>query len=250
MKYTLLLLLTATAFIGHAQTMLVPGKNIIEKKYLKSGTYEWAYFMETDGQLDEAFSFTLSINYTGKTLSIYTNMTMLLDTTGHSTDTSICDANTFKPIYRSSNSEFHEMVVNYGKDVNGYYYDKQTRKKHIIKEQGNAFFDSYTYPYLLALLPLTTGYSKEFTVFDFIPDNSTNLKKTRIENVISDVYVSKLTGEHKVWQVSVYEEATKDSFVYYIDQETRRIWKIDFVMRDKHRMFIDKEVEVKLKKTL
>jgi hypothetical protein len=228
----------------------VPVENIFDKKYLINGTYEMALFMETEGKMEEAFSFTLSINYTGKTLSIYTTMVMLLDTTGSSTDTSISDGNTFKPIYRSSNSKYHKMVVNYGKNVSGYYYDKETQKRYTIKEQGSAFFDNYTYPYLLALLPLNTGYSNEMTVFDFKPENSINLKKVRIEGVNSDVYVSKLSGEHKVWQVSVFEEATKDSFVYYIDQETRRIWKIDFVLRGTHMLFVDKEAEVKMKKMM
>lgn len=244
------MLLTMTALIGQAQTVLVPGEHVLDKKYIKNGTYEMALFMESDGKLEETFSFTLNIDYTGKTLGVYTTMVMLLDTTDVTTDTSISDGNTFKPIYRSSNSSYHKMVVNYNKNTSGYYYDKETQKRYTIKERGNAFFDSYTYPYLLGLLPLTSGYRNELAIFDFKPKNSTNLKTARIDEVKSDVYVSELSGEHKVWQVSVYEEATKNSFIYYIDQETRRIWKIDFVVHDTHMMFIDKERDAKLKKAI
>ena len=253
MKYPLTILLALTAYIGQAQTGLVPGKNILDKKYLKNGSYEMALFMESEGQLEEAFAFTLDINYTGKTLSVYTTMTMVFTPDDPTTDTSISDGTTFKPIYRSSRSKAHEMVVNYGENVSGYYYDKETEKRYTIKEKGKAFFDSYTYPYLLGLLPLTEGYTNELTVFDFKPDkpdNSTYLKKARIEGVKSDVYVSKLSGEHKVWQISVYEDTTKDSFVYYVDQETRRIWKIDFVLHGTHMMLLDKEKDAKVKERI
>src|SRR5688572_1786499 len=110
------------------------------------------------------------------------------------------------------------MVVNFGKEVSGYYYDKKTKKRHPLNDQGHAFFDSYTYPYLLGLLPLTTGYRNELAIYDFKPGNASNTKKARIEEVKSNLYKSNLTGEHKVWQVSVFEEATKDSYVYYIDK--------------------------------
>ncbi|HUP13425.1 MAG TPA: hypothetical protein VM187_14475 [Niastella sp.] len=240
-----------TVVVTHAQTVLVPAENILDKKDLHNGTYQMALFMEIEGKLEEAFSFTLTVNYTGKTLAIYTSMLMVFDSEdAATTDTSISDGNTFKPIYRSSNGQFHKMVINYGKNVSGYYYDKKTQKRYKIKEHGGAFFDNYTYPYLLGLLPLTTGYKSEMAVFDFKPDNSTNLKTAHIDEVKSEVYVSELSGEHKVWKVKVYEEVTNDSFVYYIDQETRRIWKIDFVLHGTHMMFIDKEEDAKVKSSL
>lgn len=236
------MLLTMTALIGQAQTVLVPGENVLDKKYIKNGTYEMACFAESGGRQIEISTFTIQINNTGKALGVYTllqwahNKDVVIDT-------SISDGNTFKPIYRSSISKTREMVVHYGKDVSGYYYDKQTKKRQTIKEAGSAFFDSYTYPYLLGLLPLTSGYRNDLAVYDYKPGNTSNTKKARIEEVKSNLYSSKLTGEHKVWQVNVYEEATKDSYVYYIDKESRRLWKVDILTQGQRLLMIDKEID-------
>jgi hypothetical protein len=238
------MLLAMTALFAQAQTVLVPGpgESVLDKKYLKNGTYEMGCYAESGGKQIEVSTFTVKINSTSKALGIYTYL-KLATTKDVSIDTSISDGTTFKPIYRSSNSKMREMVVHYGKDVSGYYYDKQTKKKHSIKEAGSAFFDSYTYPYLLGLLPLTTGYRNDLAVFDFKPGNTSNTKKARIEEVKSNLYVSSLTGEHKVWQVNVYEEATKDNYVYYIDKESRRLWKIDIVTQGQRLSLIDKEID-------
>ncbi len=227
---------------GHAQTVLTPGDNALDKKHIKSGTYEMACYAESNGQQVEISTFIININAAGKNLGVYTQLQM----TGSkdvSIDTSISDAGTFRPIYRSSNSRNRQMVVNYGKEVTGFYYDKQTKKRHTIKDQGNDFFDSYTYPYLLGLLPLTTGYRGDLAVYDFKPGNTTNTKNARIEEVKSNLYKSNLTGDHKVWQVKVYEEATKDSYVYYIDKDSRRIWKIDILTQGQRLQLIDKETD-------
>jgi hypothetical protein len=236
------LLIVATGWCK-AQTVLVPGEKVFDKKWIRNGTFEMACYASSGGQQVEISSFTIKINSTGKALSVYTALQM----TGSpdiSLDTSIADGNTFKPIYRSSFSKVKDMVVNYGKEVTGYYYDKQTKKRHTIKEGGNnAFFDSYTYPYLLGLLPLTTGYKNDLAVYDFKPGNQTNTKKARIEEVKSNMYISNLTGEHKVWQVSVYEEATKDSYVYYIDKDTRRLWKVEILTQGQQLLLVDKEID-------
>lgn len=231
-----------SALTGYTQTVLVPGENVLDKKLIKNGTYEMAVYAESGGRQVEVSTFTIKINSTPKNLSVYTFLE-IAGSKDPSIDTSIADGKTFKPIYRSSNSINRQMVVNYGKDVSGYYYDKKTKKRHTIKDQGNAFFDSYTYPYLLGLLPLTTGYKNELAVYDFKPGNTSNTKKARIEEVKSNLYVSNLTGEHKVWQVNVYEEATKDSYVYFIDKDTRRIWKVDILTQGQRLQMIDKEID-------
>ena len=236
------MLLTMTALIGQAQTVLVPGENVLDKKYIKNGTYEMACYAESGGRQIEVSTFSITINATNKTLGVYTNL-QWASTKEVVIDTSISDGNTFKPVYRSSISKAREMVVHYGKDVSGYYYDKQTKKRQTIKEAGSAFFDSYTYPYLLGLLPLTSGYRNELAVYDYKPGNTSNTKKARIEEVKSNLYTSNLTGEHKVWQVNVYEEATRDSYVYYIDKESRRLWKIDILTQGQRLQLIDKEID-------
>ena len=228
--------------LSQAQSVLTPGQNVLDKKWIKNGTYEMGCYADAGGKQVEISSFTVKINSENNQLGVYTALRMT-GSNDVSIDTSISEGSTFKPIYRSSFSKAREMVINYGKGVNGHYYDKQTKKKYAIKEAGNAFFDSYTYPYLLGLLPLTTGYKNELAVFDFKPGNQTNTKKARIEEVKSNMYISNLTGEHKVWQVNVFEEATKDSYVYYIDKDTRRLWKIEILTKGQRLALIDKETD-------
>jgi hypothetical protein len=57
------------------------------------------------------------------------------------------------------------------------------------------------------------------------------------------MYVSNLTGEHKVWQVNVFEEATKDNYTYYIDKDTRRLWKVEVLTQGQRLLMVDKETD-------
>lgn len=237
-----LLLISATLFC-EAQAPLTPADNAFDKKWIKNGTYEMACYAYSNGQQVEISTFTIQINLTDKALAVYTALQMR-GTEDLIIDTSITDGSTFKPLYRSSFSKTKAMVVNYGKEVTGHYHDKQTGKKHTIKDgAGNAFFDSYTYPYLLGLLPLTSGYKNDLAVYDYKPTNKTNTKKARIEEVKSHLYTSGLTGEHKVWQVKVFEEATNDNYVYYIDKDTRRLWKIEIQTQGQQLLLVDKEID-------
>lgn len=236
------LLLTVTTVFCQAQTLLVPGENVLDKKWIKSGIFDMACYAETKGQQVMISSFTYQINSTNKALAVYTayQMTGSPDIT---LDTSIADGNTFKPIYRSSFGSSKDMVLHFGKDVSGYYYDKKSKKRHPIKESGNAFFDSFMYPYILGFLPLTTGYKSNLAVYEYKPGNNTNTKKTRIEEVKSNMYTSTLTGEHKVWAVNVFEEATNDRYVYYIDKDSRRLWKVEIETQGQRLLLIDKETD-------
>jgi hypothetical protein len=237
-----LLLISATLFCK-AQALLTPADNAFDRKWIKNGTYEMACYAYSNGQQVEISTFTVQINSTDKALAVYTALQMR-GSEDLIIDTSIADGSTFKPIYRSSFSKTKAMVVNYGKEVTGHYHDKQTGKKHAIKDgAGTAFFDSYTYPYLLGLLPLTSGYKNDLAVYDYKPTNKTNTKKARIEEVKSHMYTSGFTGEHKVWQVKVFEEATNDSYVYYIDKDTRRLWKIEIQTQGQQLLLVDKEID-------
>lgn len=245
MKKILCLLLTSfpLLIVGKAQSSLQPGSNVFEKKWIRNGLTEMAYYVVSNGQTTEICSFTININSNSRDLAVYTTLRFL-----HSdeqwTDTCLSDANTFAPIYRSSYSTNKEYVFKYGKEVTGYYLDKKTKKRKAVKEAvKGTFFDSYTYPYLLGLLPLTSGYKTDIAVYDYKPENSTNIKKARVEEVKNNKYVSNLTGEHKVWQVNVLEEATGDRYEYYIDKDSRRIWKVNIYSNGQQLMLVDKEID-------
>jgi hypothetical protein len=243
MKYLFLLLFIATSVVCNAQNILVPSDNIFEKNRLKNSKTEMAYFAVNGNKMVEIGSFVIDIASNNKTMSVYTTL-QFLNSTDLWIDTCISDAGTFKPMYRSSFSKDNAYVLKYNKEVTGYYFNKQTQKRTAIQEPvKDAFFDSYAYPYFLSLLPLTTGYKKDLIVYDYKPENKTNIKKTRIEEVKNNTYVSTLTGNHKVWQVSVFEEATNDKYEYYIDKDTRKIWKIEILAKGQKLLLLNKELD-------
>ncbi len=243
MKYFLLLFFIAVASFCKSQNILAPGNGIFEKSKIKSGRTEMVYFAINGSRKVEIGTFSVDIVYDTKTISVYTTLQFMKSTDAW-VDTCISDGATFKPIYRSSFNKDNAFVINYANEVKGYYYNKQTKKRTTIQEPvKDAFFDSYAYPYFIGLLPLTAGYKKDLVVFDYKPENQTNIKRTRIEEVKNNTYVSSTTGEHKVWQVSVFEEATNDKYDYYIDKNNGRIWKIEILAKGQKLLLLDKEID-------
>ncbi|TAF72730.1 MAG: hypothetical protein EAZ58_01855, partial [Flavobacterium sp.] len=133
----------------------------------------------------------------------------------------------------------------YDREMTGYYFNKQTKKKNQVREPAkDTFIDSYVYPYLLGSLPLTSGYKANIPVYDYKPENATNISTIRIAEVKSNIYESDITGEHKVWQVSVFEEATKEKYEYYIDKDSRKLLKIEIVAANQQRfLLLNKEID-------
>lgn len=239
----LFLLFLLTASLCEAQTVLTPGDKAFDKNLVKSGSYEMAFYTLVNGQQTEIGTFTMQINSGNNKLTMYSTL-QIMGETSIARDTSICEGATFKPISYSATSDARDMVIHYGKEVTGFYYDKRAKKKYSIKDAWNgSFFESNTYPYLLCLLPLTTGYKNELAVYDYKPTNQTNTKKARIEEVKSNLYKSSLTGDHKVWQVTIHEDVNNDSYVYYIDKDTRRIWKVEMTVQGMQGTLIDKETD-------
>jgi hypothetical protein len=238
-----ILLLMGTCGVGKAQTTSTAARLPFDKQWLKNGNYEMTCFVVADGRQVEISSFVIDIKLSKETLSIYTTLS-LPGSSDQWIDTSIADATSFKPIYRSSYNVNQEMQLRYGTAVTGYHYDKKTKKRSLIKDAvKESFLDSYTYPYLLGLLPLTSGYSASLPVYDYKPEHTSHVKQAVIEEVKTSTYVSSLTGAHKVWQVTVLEAANNEKYDYYIDQETRRLWKIDILSKGQHLVMMDKEID-------
>lgn len=238
-----LFLVLAFVVVSNAQKTSTTGNSVFDRKWIRNGTTEMGYYSLKGGDMTEICSFVIDIKSTAKTLSVYTTLTFL-----HSgaqwKDTCVSDINTFKPMYRSSHTTDRDYVLQFGNEVTGTYFDKKTKKTTVVNDPTKEFFvDSYTYPYLLGLLPLTSGYRTELSVYDYKPENKSHVKKARIEEVKNNVYVSSLTGEHKVWQVSVLEEASNDKYEYHIDKDTRRIWKIEIFSGTQQLMLLDKEID-------
>ena len=226
----------------NAQTILTPGDNSFDKRFIKNTHFEMSYTAVSGRQAVEISSFDVEVRVNGKTISVFTRLNLLAGN-GVWTDTSIADATSLKPMYRSSDNSDRRYYIKYGNAVEGYYYDKKSAKGSPIKEIGKAgFFDSFIYPYLLGALPLSSGYKAILPVYEYKPGNKNNVSNTRITEVKSSMYKSDLTGEHDVWQVSVLEDGTNVKYDYYIDKESRKLWKVDILASNsKQYVLVDKE---------
>lgn len=245
MKQVLILgtLILLSAGLVHAQTGSLTDASAFEKKWIRTGQSEMAYYIVNNGKMIEICSFSITVQSTAKSLNLYTSLTFLRSDERW-VDTSIAEAGTLKPVYRSSYNKDRSYSLKYGKNVTGYYNDYKTGKRTPIQESVNGFYvDSYVYPYLLGALPLELGYKTDLAVYDYMPARSSNIKKVKIQEVKSAIYKSPHTDDHKVWQVSVLEEGTGDKYQYYIDKESRRIWKIEVDAKGQRIVLIDKEPE-------
>jgi len=228
----------------NAQSLIKPGDNSFDKNFIKSSHYEMAYFAVSGRQTVEISSFDVEVKVNGKTISVYTRIN---SPAGNSiwSDTSIADIHTLRPIYRSSNNSDKQYHIKYGTAIEGDYHDKRSNKNSQIRDKNNGdFFDSFIYPYLLGALPLTSGYKVILPVYEYKPEAKSMISNTRITEVKSSMHRSEITGEHAVWQVSVFEEGTNVKYEYYIDKESRKLWKVEILASNgKQYLLIDKELD-------
>lgn len=229
---------------ANAQSLLKPGDNSINKNFIKNTHFEMAYYAVSGRQTLEVSSFDVEVKVNGKTISVFTR---IISPAGNSiwSDTSIADINTLKPIYRSSDNSDKQYHIRYGNAIEGYYYDKKSNKNNRINDKNkDDFFDSFIYPYLLGALPLTSGYKVILPVYEYKPEAKSMISNIRITEVKSSMHKSNITGEHAVWQVSVFEEGTNVKYEYYIDKENRKLWKVEILASTgKQYLLVDKEID-------
>jgi hypothetical protein len=228
----------------NAQSILMPGAHSFDKKFIKNTHFEMSYFSVSGRQNTEISSFEVEVSVNEKTIAVYTR---IKSPAGNSiwTDTSIAEINTLKPVYRSSDNSDKQYHIKYGPAIVGYYYDKKSAKGKQIRDATNAgFFDSFIYPYLLGALPLSSGYKAVLPVYEYRPEAKNMISNTRITEVKNNMYRSEITGEHAVWQVSVFEEGTNVKYEYYFDKESRKLWKVEILgSNGKQYLLVDKELD-------
>jgi hypothetical protein len=191
--------------------------------------YSLSYFFS--GESEASLSQSVKVYMGNNRVAVYTTMISLATKNIISIDTSISDANTFTPIYRSSFTPNHEYIINYGKkEVTGYYLNKKTQKRATINDPINMpLIDENCFDYVLTTIPFALGFKKSFTIYNYSPDNQSNILKVFIEDVNADVYTSKHFGNRDVWRVSMSAttpNGTQHKYLEYIDKNTRRIWKV------------------------
>lgn len=242
-SYCMVFVFSLSIAFGYAQSTGKVEAQLFDRKWIKKGITEMTCYTRSNNQLVAFGAFDIQVTENNDRLAVVTQLKML-NTDQTWIDTSISDRNTLQPIYRSSYTPDRRMVLHFGKEVKGYYYDRKLKRETQVKESiSSPVVESYTYPYLLAALPLASGYKAELQVYDYKTGQQNNVHKVLIEEVKSSSYKSDFTGEHAVWCASVQEPATGDQYTYYIDKETRRLWKIEVRSKNQYVLMLNKEAE-------
>jgi len=161
-------------------------------------------------------------------------------------DSSVANRKGLSPIVHSSYNGQRDMVLQFGKVVTGYYFEKARKKNTVISDTTRqSYFDSNLYPYLLGLLPLKEGYTQEISIYDYNPSGKIGVIKARVKNVQSGVYNSPVSGSHDVWMVTVDDEIgsgpVETRSVYYFGKTDRKLWQQEIMLGARKMAMIVKE---------
>ena len=228
MRAIITTILTFITLLGVAQTILTPGKNSFEKKWLKNDTYQMKWFAMKDTVQFEIGEVSTQILTDKNYLTIVTEVKMKNSKTPW-IDTTIANISTLTPIRHASYNMQRDMVLNFGKIVTGYYKDKMKKSKIIVNDTTNSdYFDSNLYPVLIGWLPLDNNYKQDISIYDYNPSAKIGVIKASVKNVSSSTYQTHKNGIRNVWVVTVSDEIGNGEngvSTYYFDKADRKLWK-------------------------
>ena len=209
-------------------TPLSPINNTSESNFIEneSSKMEWFIFQDTlKVKIGEVHT---DIQKRKEKTTVITSVNME-QTSSKWIDSTIVGTKNFEPIYHSSFNQQRDMVLNFEKEVTGYYLDKKTGTKTLISEKTQKpYFDSNFYPQLIRWLPLNDGYSATISIFDYNPTAKVGVITATIKNVTRSSFNFN-EKEKQVWKVETTDDISDNSAIstYYIDMETRKILKQD-----------------------
>jgi hypothetical protein len=211
-----------------SQQIIVPRKNVAEKKWIHDQNYQMNWTMLKDTSSLDVGTVDIFVKVSRKTTLIVTKV-KLKSSPSSWIDSTIVQKVDLSPIYHSSYNAQRDMAIHYGDHVTGFHLDKKIGKTTHIKENVNpGYFDSNFYPMLINWLPLKPMLEAEINIFNYDPNGKTGLLKAKIVGVTPGSYQSKKLGKRKVWVVEVFDEiggVNGATTISYIDQLTRQTYK-------------------------
>ncbi|MFV0604417.1 MAG: carboxypeptidase-like regulatory domain-containing protein [Niabella sp.] len=232
--------------ICFGQKKILPGDKSINTALIKQGSFFMNYVVKQKNKSVEIGVYNFEISVSDKKLFMNTvlNFNALLNMQPWKSEV-VADAVSLKPISVNADRDKGTVNLKFSNTITGEYKEKQSGRTQSIKESiPEGCFETSELLYVMMALPLETGYKATIPVYDYYAENSKRLFNTVIKEVKSDVYISQLTGEHKIWRVNAYEEGTGNDYTYYIDKDTRRIWAVDVLTSKKEVLVLtDKETD-------
>lgn len=228
MKSILFFILTIASTTVNAQSLLVPSTKSFEKKWLKNANYQMTWCALKDTAQLEIGTVRTQISIQKKNITVVTEVNMK-NRQAPWIDSTVAVLKSLKPIKHSSYNMQRDMVLNFGKVVTGFYYDKMKDEKTIIGDTTKTgYFDSNLYPILLGWLPLSETYKQDISIYDYNPSAKIGVIKASVKNVSSSTIKTDKNGMRNVWVVLVSDEIgnnVNNVSTYYFDKEDRKLWK-------------------------
>jgi hypothetical protein len=219
--------LSLIALTSWSQQIIAPKKNVAEKKWIYDQSYQMKWTMLKDTVRFDVGIVDISVKVTKKTVLVITEV-KLKSTSSSWIDSTIVQKSDLSPVYHSSYNVQRDMALHFGKNVTGFYRDKQTgNTTQIVHDVKPGYFDSNFYPMLINWLPLSPKLIADINIYDYNPTGKSGLLKAQIVEVTQGTYQSSKSGKRKVWVVKVSDEIgiNGSSTISYIDQSTRQTYK-------------------------
>jgi len=223
-KSFLIFCINIFAIFVFGQNKILPGNQSINVNLIKIGNSTMGYYFVKDGNAMEICNYQTEVSINDNKL-LFNSKLFFLKSDKQWKEQIVLDKNTLKPISRKSERETRTFDI-----------------KHSNINKGD-YFDIATYPLVICALPLNTGYKATIPVIDYDSASKDKIQNVNITDVKSNVYNSELTGEHQVWKVSVSEDSTGNLYDYFIDKNSRKIYKITVSSKGNKLMLVDKETD-------
>lgn len=226
-----------------SQNIILPGDKSLNMSLIKTGKFTMGYNVVQDGKATEICIYETELNLSNQNFNLKSSLNFISSDLKWKEDI-VADAKTLKPIRRISERDTRNFTLNFSNNITGEISTKSKSKSKPIKFSiSEDYFDIATYPYVISALPLTTGYKATIPVLDYDAKEPNKVYNVLVKEVKSHIFHSDLTGDHNVWKVAVFEESSNNNFIYYIDKETRKIWRADILSNGTVLFLLDKETD-------
>lgn len=228
--YPLLLGITLLPFAAWSQKMVAPGSPHINTNYIKPEKSLYTVYYVKDNDWDKKGSMTYTITAANNQLSLTSSYTPK-DNAWVTSQTSVVDGKTLKPISYTSEGRKTKLNLNFGETITGNYYSKETKKdKKLNLRLTEPFIDFNWTDHMMVTLPLDVGYKARIPQFYYNDESNVQVEYYTIKEVKSYSYGSPKTGKHPSWLITLLEESTGAIYNYVVDKKDRRLWQREMSM--------------------
>jgi hypothetical protein len=221
-----ILLFFSASVLNAQEKIQTPKHNDVNSALIKNEETEMNWYAVKDTTKIEIGKVITKISRAANEVNITTTVKMKGAPADWTDETSAKLPN-LAPVKHSSFNMQRDMVLNFGKEVTGYYLDKASNKKTEINEKTSEdFFDSNIYPQLIRWLPLKENYKTNIAIYDYNPKKS-GVLKVNIQNTEKGMFKN-----IPVWIVKTTDGITDHKVIttFYIDLKTRQLLKQEMDM--------------------